>query len=175
MNPIVDRLRPALPGLVLAILTILYGQGMGLAFGAAEDSIKDRLKGDAAAVLDTVYGGDQAKADAVSSKSWTYMKRAHLHAGGMGTTAVALAALVALVGVGAMATKLVGIGLGLGGLGYSLFWMLAGFRAPGLGSAGAAKETLEWLALPSAGIFVLCTVAALVLVIRGLGGRAASA
>ncbi|MCB9536692.1 MAG: hypothetical protein H6704_10600 [Myxococcales bacterium] len=174
MNPIVDRLRPALPGLVLAILTVLFGQGLGLTFGVAEDRIKDRLKGDAAAVLETVYAGDQAKADAVTSKAWSYMKRAHLHAGGMGTTALALATLVALLGVGALATRLVGVGLGLGGLGYSVFWMWAGFRAPGLGSTGAAKASLEWLAMPSAGAFVLCTLAALALVIRALTRRASS-
>jgi multisubunit Na+/H+ antiporter MnhB subunit len=49
------------------------------------------------------------------------------------------------------------IALGIGALGYSVFWLWAGFRAPGLGSTGAAKESLAWLAMPSSGIFVLAT------------------
>jgi hypothetical protein len=43
--------------------------------------------------------------------------------------------------------------------------MWAGFRAPGLGSTGAAKESLKWLAMPSSGAFVLATVAVLGLLI----------
>ena len=42
--------------------------------------------------------------------------------------------------------------MGLGSLGYSMFWMLAGMRAPGLGSTGAAKESLEWLAVPTSAL-----------------------
>ena len=48
--------------------------------------------------------------------------------------------------------KLVGsLLLGLGAVGYPLFWMGAGLRAPGLGLTAAAKESLRWLAIPSAG------------------------
>jgi multisubunit Na+/H+ antiporter MnhB subunit len=53
----------------------------------------------------------------------------------------------------------------VGGLGYSLFWMWAGFRAPGLGGTAAAKESLKWLAMPTSGAFVLATAAVLVLVV----------
>jgi hypothetical protein len=41
--------------------------------------------------------------------------------------------------------------------------MWAGFRAPALGGTSAAKESLAWLAIPSSGLFVLATVAVLVL------------
>ncbi len=156
------NLRTASVGLILAILTILFGQGMGVAFGLNEDAIKSRLKADAAAVQDTVYHHDANASKAVTSKSWSYMKRAHLHAGGMGTTAVALIIVLCLVGASGLTTTLISFALGAGGLGYSIFWMWAGFRAPGLGSTGAAKESLNWLAMPSSGAFVIATIAVLI-------------
>lgn len=160
-----SSLRAASLGLALAVLTLLFGQGMGLVFGADEDAIKSRLKTASAAVRDTAYKGDDAAVKAVLDKSWVYMQRAHLHAGGMGTTALGLIILLCLLGTSRRVTIVLGAALGAGGLGYSIYWMWAGFRAPGLGSTTAAKESLEWLAVPSSGAFVLATVAVLVLLI----------
>lgn len=142
-------------GVSLALLTLLYGFGLGLSFGAAEDSIKGHLHDSAQVVLVQEYGGDQAAADKVTSKSWTYFKRAHLHANGLGTTALALIGLMALVPVPSGRRRTAALLLGAGALSYSMFWMLAGLRAPGLGSTGAAKESLAWLALPGSGACVL--------------------
>jgi hypothetical protein len=165
-------LRTASLGLALAVLTILFGQGLGIVFGLNEDAIKSRLKSSASEVRDTVYKGDDAAIKAVLDKSWVYMQRAHLHAGGMGTTALALTVLVGLLGASRRWTMAVGLGLGAGGLGYSVFWMWAGFRAPALGSTGLAKESLKWLAMPSSGAFVLATVVVLVvLVVSVVAGR----
>jgi hypothetical protein len=159
------NLRAASLGLVLAVFTILFGQGMGIVFGFNEDLIKSHLVADAAGVQATVYKGDIAASKAVIAKSWNYMQRAHLHAGGMGTTAVALIIVLCLVGAPRIVTALLSLALGAGGLGYSVFWMWAGFRAPGFGSTGAAKESLKWLAMPSSGGFVIATVAVLFLVL----------
>ena len=154
-------LRAASLGLMLAVLTILYGQCMGIVFGLNEDAIKSRLKASAAEVRDTIYKGDDAAIKSVQDKSWTYMQRAHLHAGGMGTTALSLIVVLCLLGASRRATAVIGVALGAGGFGYSVFWMWAGFRAPALGSTGAAKESLKWLAMPSSGAFVLATVVVL--------------
>lgn len=163
--------RPALLGLVLALLTILYGQGLGIAFGLNEDSIKGRLKASAALVRETAYNNDDAAIKVVLDNSWNYMKRAHLHAGGMGTTALALMVMVGLLGTPRLVSLLIGLGLGAGGLGYSLYWMWAGFLAPGLGSTTAAKASLKWLAMPSSGAFVLATLAVLILLVCALLAR----
>jgi hypothetical protein len=72
--------------------------------------------------------------------------------------------VLSLVGASRKVTALITIVLGAGGLGYSVFWMWAGFRAPALGSTGAAKESLAWLAMPSSGGFVLAMVAVLVVI-----------
>lgn len=62
-----------------------------------EDAIRDRTNACATEVRDTVYKGDDAALKAVLDKSWVYMQRAHLHAGGMGTTALVLIVLVSLL------------------------------------------------------------------------------
>lgn len=164
-------LRSALLGLALALLTILYGQGMGIFFGVNEDAIQNQLKTSAAEVRLTAYKGDDAAIKVVLGNSWNFIRRAHLHAGGMGTTAFALMIVVGLLNTPRLISTLIGIGLGAGGLGYSVFWMWAGLRAPGLGSTKAAKESLKWLAMPSSGAFVLATLAVLVLVIVALVSR----
>lgn len=168
-------LRSAVLGLLLALLTILYGQGMGIFFGVNEQAIKDRLKSSALEVKDTVYKGDAAAMKTVLDNSWNYMKRAHLHAGSMGTTAFVLVLTVGLLGVGPRTVAWLGVALGLGGLGYSLYWMFAGFRAPGLGSTTAAKESLRWLAMPTSGAFVLATLAVLALLVGALVSRSDAA
>lgn len=166
-----SALRPALPGLFFATLTLLFGFGLGIAFGYNEDAIKSRLAASAAAVRDPVYRGNDAAIKAVLDKSWVYMQRAHLHAGGLGAAAVGLTIVVVLLGTPAGLARLLSLGLGAGGLGYSVYWLWAGFRAPALGGTGAAKESLKWLAMPSSGAVVLATLAVAGLLLTALVSR----
>ncbi len=165
---IAARLRPALPGLLLAVTTLLFGFGLGLVFGLNEDAIKSRLAASAETVHQPVYPGDAAAAKVVLDKSWVYMQRAHLHAGALGTSAIALILVMVLLGAGSASTRVIGLALGGGSLGYSVFWLWAGFRAPGLGGTGAAKESLRWLAMPSSGAVVLATAAVAALCLAAL-------
>lgn len=167
-------LRPVLPGLLLAVTTLLFGFGLGVVFGLNEDIIKSRLKASADAVSTVMYQDDAAKSKAVLDKSWVYMQRAHLHAGGLGVVAVSLSLLVVLLGTGPRVARAVSLGLGAGGLGYSVYWLLAGLRAPGLGGTTAAKESLTWLAIPASGIFVASTAAVAVLILLAMRRRDAT-
>lgn len=142
-------------GLVFSLVTLLYGFCLGAAFGAAEESMKGKLKADAEQVFESIYEKNTEKMKTTLDKSWTYMKRAHLHANGLGTTALTLILLLACYPSSRKIRAWIAIALGLGSFGYSVFWMFAGFRAPGLGSTSAAKETLEWLAVPSSGLCLL--------------------
>ncbi len=160
-----ERLRPFLPAVLLCVATLLFGFGLGGAFGAKEDAIKGHLKAEAAAVLTTTYAGDAKKAEKISSKSWVYLKRAHMHAGGLGAATLALVLLLALLGTPQKPRKLAALALGIGGLLYPIFWLLAGLRAPGLGSTGAAKESLSWLALPGVGLLLVGTATTFVLTV----------
>jgi hypothetical protein len=164
------RLKGMKIGVSFALLSLLYGFGLGAVFGAAEDSIKAHLEEEGRAVLETVYEGEPARMDKIVSKSWTYFKRAHLHANGIGTASLAMILLLACIGTGGRLEQVAAALLGVGALGYSSFWMFAGLTAPGLGSTGAAKEALQWLAIPTSG----ACIAGLILVLV-LFGRAAFA
>ena len=161
-----NLLRAAIPGLAVAVLTVLFGFAMGGIFGLNEDIIKDRLAASAAAVTATAYNGDAATAEPVIAKSWDYMQRAHLHGGAIGTAAIGMIVVLMLVGTTPRNMRVLSLALGIGGLGYSVFWMWAGFIAPGLGSTGAAKESLRWLAMPSSGAVMLATAAVAFLCVR---------
>jgi hypothetical protein len=154
------------PGVLLAFASIAFGFGLGAAFGAAEDDLKDHLHASAQAVLESVYAGDEAQAKPVVKKSWTYFKRAHLHANALGTTALAVSLLLALLGPPGVLARLSSFGLGTGALFYSACWLFAGLMAPELGSTSAAKESLAWLAIPSSGACVAGLAGTLICAIR---------
>lgn len=168
MERLGEPLRAALPGLTFAVFAVLFGFLMGGIFGLNEDVIKDRLSASAAAATPTVYQGNAAAAEPVVSKSWEYMQRAHLHGAAMGTAAIGMIVLLVMIGTRPRNIRILGIALGAGALGYAIFWMWAGFRAPGLGSTGAAKESLRWLAMPSSGAVMLATIGVAYLTLRAM-------
>ena len=150
-------------GIALSLITLLFGFGLGGSFGAFEDRIKASLHQSAMTVKDSVYDGDEAAMGKVTSKAWTYMKRAHLHANGLGTSSLVLILLLATVPSSTTIRRFVAGALGAGALGYSSFWLFAARRAPAMGSTHDAKESLSWLAVPSAGLCLVGVIAVLVL------------
>ena len=133
-------------------------------------SASARLAASAAAVTATDYHGDAAAAEPVIAKSWDYMQRAHLHGGAIGTAAIGMIVVLLLIGSTPRTIRVLSLALGAGALGYSVFWMWAGFIAPGLGSTGAAKESLRWLAMPSSGAVMLATAVVAFLCVRAMAG-----
>jgi len=144
-------------GVLVAVVAILFGGSMGLSFGCCEEDIKRILNSSAQEAI-VVYDGDQTKADKVVNKSWVYMKRAHLHSQTMGVISIVFSFLVAGMAYPAKAQLAVSLLSGLGAMGYGLFWMFAGFLAPGMGSTGAAKEAVGLLAQASGGAFFVSGV-----------------
>lgn len=165
-DSIQERLRPLKPGIILALLAIAFGFGLGAAFGAVEDSLKGGLKASGEAALESKYGGDADAMKKVVSKSWTYYKRAHLHANALGTTAVACIALLAMLGTPGMIDRIAALSLGAGALLYGVFWLLAGNMAPGMGGTGAAKEALRIVAIPGSGLCIVGLLLTLLQVLR---------
>ncbi len=145
-------------GVLVAMVAILFGGSLGLSFGCCEDDIKGVLKGSAEKVLSGVYGDDQAKANKVVKKSWVYMKRAHLHSQTMGVISIAFSLLVAWLSFPARAQMGISLLSGLGSMGYGVFWLLAAFLAPGMGSTGAAKESIALIAQASGAAFFIAGV-----------------
>jgi hypothetical protein len=163
-----DRLSEVRIGLLFALLTGVFGFGLGGAFGGFEDQIKRHLDAEAASVRDLKYGGDEDGMKKVTEKSWVYLQRAHLHANGLSAASLALIVLVASLPVDRRVKAANAAALGIGSLGYAVFWMLAAFRAPAMGSGGAAKESLQWLAVPASGLCILGLVVVTVLAARCL-------
>ena len=163
-----EILLPVKYGLLFALITLVYGFGLGGTFGVFEENIKEHLKNSASEVLASTYDGDEAKMKKITDKSWIYFKRAHLHANGLGTASLILIILISFLPIGSKIKSINAIFLGVGSLGYSLFWMLAGLKAPGMGSTGLAKESLTWLALPSSGLCIIGLIMIVALVIKCL-------
>ena len=163
------RLRDVRWGVMLSLTTIFLGFTLGGLFGGIEETLVGRLEASAEAVKDPVYGGDAAKMKAVVSKSWNYLKRAHLHGGSIGSVALGATLLIAALRRPGRRTRVaLSAALGGGGLGYAAFWLIAGFSAPGLGGTDAAKESLMWLAFPSAGALLVGLAGVIVLTARDL-------
>ena len=150
----VDQLLSVKGGIICSLFTLIYGFGLGGVFGAFEDGIKGHLKSKAEEVLELKYHGDEAAMKKVTDKSWVYFKRAHLHANGLGTASLAMILLLSYFPAQRSLKAVTALGLGIGSFGYAFFWMLAGLRAPSLGSTGAAKESLKWLAVPSSALCI---------------------
>lgn len=159
-------------GLVLALLAIAFAFTLGALFGAAEESLKGTLKASGEAALATKYGGDAAKLKLVLDKSWVYFQRAHLHGAGLGAVALGLCLVLAsLQGTSSRLRAAAAVASGLGAIGYAVFWLAAGLAAPGAGSTGAAKQSLEWLAIPTSGLAIAGLLLTAFLVVKPLFGR----
>lgn len=158
--------KPIAVGLCLALLAIFLGFGMGAAFGAKESVIKGHLEESGVAVLDSVYGGHVASKDAVVKKSWSYLKRAHMHGGAIGTSALAAILLLLFIARQSRLAKFSALAFGTGAVLYSMFWLFAGLAAPGLGSTGLAKESLSYIALPGAGLCIAGLLGTMVCVVK---------
>ena len=137
MNPTLTLPRPLAIAALLAFLGILYGFTLGAQFGANEDRIKAAMEESGRAVLATVYAGDEERMMGVVGRSWTYLQRAHLHGGAIGTAALASILALALLCRGGLVVNLSGLAFGFGALVYPFFWGMAAFRAPGLGGTDA--------------------------------------
>jgi hypothetical protein len=123
-------------------------------------------------VFDTVYEGNASKRDAVVAKSWSYMKRAHLHGGAIGAAALASIVLLGLFGNPGTLERYTALAFGAGAFLYPIFWLAAGLTAPSVGSTGAAKDALEFLAIPGAGLCLLGIAGTLVSALRQLTASA---
>jgi len=153
-------------GLILCIVTILFSFILGGWMGGNENFFKGDFKQTIKANAVNVYANDKAKMDRAEERAWTYVKRSHMHAAGLGAIGLALLAPLPFLLKSSRIKSLIAIGYGLGGLGYSLSWLISGYRIPALGTTTAAKESMAWLAAPSIGLLVLSTTAILLLYIR---------
>lgn len=165
-----QALRTVRLGLCLSLFAVFSGFLLGGLFGGMEEDIKGGLSEAAAAVLDEVYGGDEAEAERVVGRAWTYHKRAHMHWGGIGAATLAVSIVLGAC-VSRRSASLLSTALGLGAVLYPAAWLLAARAAPALGGTGPAKDRYEFLFVGSSGLLILGLAASLVLVARALYSR----
>lgn len=153
-------------GILLAVLTILFGFILGAAMGGLEPQIKDYWQTLAQPGLSTIYQNDPQKITAIINQSWKMLQRAHMHAAAIGTATLILMLILVNLRAKVIYKQIGSIFLGLGGLGYSMSWFLVAFRAPLVGDIHVVKAGIHLLAAPSIGMLLLGTTIVLFLGLR---------
>ncbi|HBS87529.1 MAG: hypothetical protein A2W91_00315 [Bacteroidetes bacterium GWF2_38_335] len=142
-------------GLIISLFIILYGFTLGIIFGAFEEDIKENYRSRAETVLDETYKGDTALLDKTVSKAWEFLKHAHTHALGLGPISLLLIIVLSFLQMPGKLKFYTGLAVSIGSLGYPVYWTVASVIAPTSGNHEAARESLWWMAQPTAGLCFL--------------------
>lgn len=141
-------------GLLLVMLTLVFGIGMGVTFGIAEDSIKSYI-------TEGVTAHPDVHDDQSTAKIWRYAQRAHFHATGVAAFSIGLILLLLHSPMQPGLKKVTAILIGLGGL-YPLSWLTMFILAPFIGRGAAhshlVTEMFTYIGVGGllVGIFILC-------------------
>ena len=135
MNTI--NFKPVKVGLTLTLLLLVFGIGMGIAFGVAEDSFKDFIAQGIAAHPDL-------HDDKSMSKIWRYAQRAHFHATGIAAFSLILITLVLFSSLTNKMKSVTSILIGLVGL-YPMAWFSTFLLSPSLGRDAAHHHIITEL------------------------------
>ena len=121
-------------GLFLVLLTLLFGIGMGIYFGVAEDSVKSYIS-------DGVIANPAVHDAKSNSKIWRYAQRSHFHATGISAFSLGLVVLIALSSMKRNLKTIAAILVGLGGF-YPLAWFTMFLLAPSIGRDPAHEHII---------------------------------
>ncbi|HZW07059.1 MAG TPA: hypothetical protein VFF65_08035, partial [Phycisphaerales bacterium] len=166
MNRYREDLRALWLGLLLSMGTLLGGFGLGVVFGAFEQPLRAELTGLATESIAADPGAPSYSAESRVEKAWTFLRRSHLHANGMATTSLILIGLTPMLGAARRTQRVISSLLGMGSAGYAAFLVVAAFRTPVMGDPVIAKESLKWLAMPAAGVYIIAACLFTALLVR---------
>jgi len=122
-------LSPVKTGISIVLLLLVFGIGMGIAFGIAEDTFKDFVAQGVAANPDL----HDSKS---TSKIWRYAQRAHFHATGISAFALVLIMIVLFSSMRTKMKSIASILISLISL-YPLAWFTMFILSPSLGRSAA--------------------------------------
>jgi len=152
-------------GLVLSMLTLIFGITMGVMFGTNEDGVKQFISDGIAS--------HPAQHDAKSeSKIWRYAQRSHFHATGVGGFALVL---VLVTGLTSLPRKMKFVAATLIGVGsfYPMAWLSMFLLSLPLGRDGAhhaaITELITYLTVASLSAGILLLMVGLLLPARYSG------
>ena len=154
INIMIEELKAVKIGLFLVILTLLFGIGLGISFGVAEDPIKSYISEGVASHADV-------HDDKSNSKIWRFVQRAHFHATGISAFSIGLVLLIMLSSLKRKLKTISSVLVGLGGL-YPLSWFTMFILAPTIGRDAAhhyiLTELLTYIGIGGLllGIIILC-------------------
>ena len=141
-------------GLLLVMLTLMFGISLGVGFGIAENSVKSYISEGVASHADV-------HDDKSNKKIWRYAQRAHFHSTGIAAFSIGLIILIMFSSLKKELKKSASILVGLGGL-YPLSWFTMFILAPSMGRSAAhhhfITEIFTYIGVGGLllGIIILC-------------------
>ncbi|MGH8507321.1 MAG: hypothetical protein ACREVH_01180 [Gammaproteobacteria bacterium] len=124
-------------GLALVMLGLLFGIGLGVAFGLNEEYFETYVAQGIAA-HPTIHDANSPE------KIWRYAQRAHFHATGIAAFSIGLLLLVTVSSLKHRLKAITAVLIGLGGL-YPLAWLTMFIVAPSIGRAAAHAHPMTEL------------------------------
>lgn len=132
-----EELKAVKTGLFFVMLTLVFGIGMGVIFGAAENRVHSYIaKG--------VDAHPELHDEFSKKKIWRFSQRAHFHATGIAAFSLGLLLLIMVSSLKRAMKTAAAFFVGLGGL-YPLSWFSMFLLAPSLGRAAAHHHILTEL------------------------------
>jgi len=124
-------------GLFLVMLTLIFGIGLGVTFGIAEDSVQSYIADGIASHADVHDAKSQGKI-------WRYAQRAHFHATGISAFCIGLILLIMVSSLKRKLKTVSSILVGLGGF-YPLSWFTMFILSPSIGRSAAHHHIITEL------------------------------
>lgn len=135
-------------GLLITLLSLFFGIGLGVVFGAKEEVFKNYIS-------ENIQANPTVHDDKSKDKIWRYVQRAHFHSTGIAAYSLALLLIILVSKMKENAKRFSSTMIGLGTL-YPLSWYLMFYLAPKIGRDAAHSHILtESVVYISTGAFLI--------------------
>ena len=121
-------------GLLITLLSLLFGIGLGVVFGAKEEVFKNYIS-------QNIQANPTLHDDKSKDKIWRYVQRAHFHSAGIASYSLALLLIILVSKMKTNAKSFSSTMIGIGTL-YPLSWYLMFYLAPQIGRDAAHNHIL---------------------------------
>ena len=121
-------------GLLITLLSLLFGIGLGIVFGAKEEVFKNYIS-------QNIQANPTLHDDKSKDKIWRYVQRAHFHSAGIASYSLALLLIILVSKMKTNAKSFSSTMIGIGTL-YPLSWYLMFYLAPQIGRDAAHNHIL---------------------------------
>ena len=121
-------------GLLITLLSLLFGIGLDIVFGAKEEVFKNYIS-------QNIQANPTLHDDKSKDKIWRYVQRAHFHSAGIASYSLALLLIILVSKMKTNAKSFSSTMIGIGTL-YPLSWYLMFYLAPQIGRDAAHNHIL---------------------------------